>query len=97
MQFADGFIEKPGKNEECADVAERHRSGKDRVRSHRGRGEHAERTEQIHRRAVDSPDPHYDEGRAAQFLACAIETPVFFPFAHEAFDLANAGKVVVQK
>ncbi len=57
----------------------------------------ADRFEHRHRRAVHRPHPHHHQCRAAQLIAHPIEPRVLFLFAHEAFDLANAGKIVVQE
>ena len=97
MQFVDRLVEESSQHEKSKEVAQLHRAAQHHARAEPDGEHHAQLPDQIHRRVIESPDAHHDQRRLAQLVAHTIEAAVFFALAHETFDLANPGKVIVQQ
>ena len=97
MQFAHRFVEKTGKYKKSREIAQVHRACQDIARPNCNDQQDAQRPKQIHRGAIDRPNLHHHQSRVPQSVARSVEARMLFALAHKTFDLADAGKVVVQK
>ena len=97
MQPADWIVKKCREHKERDQIADLHPTRQDGATPKPKNQYGAKRLEHRHRGAVNGPNPHNYEGGVAQLIAHPIEPPMLFVLAHEAFDLANPGKIIVQQ
>ena len=97
MQPARRIVQECRQHEEGDQVAKLQGAGEHGVTPEREYNYRTARFEYRHRRAVQRPYPHHHEGGVTQLVAYPIKARMFLPFAHETFDLTNAGKVIVQQ
>ena len=97
MQSADWIVKKCREHKERDQIADLHPARQDGATPKPKHEHRAKRLEHRHRGAVNGPNPHDYEGGVPQLIAHSIEPPMLFVLAHEALDLANPGKIIVQQ
>src|SRR4029077_10128039 len=97
MEPADWIVKKCREHKKRDQVADLHRARQHGVTAKPKHEHRAERLEHRHRWAVNRPNPHYHQRGVTQLITYPVEPRVLFLLAHEAFDLTDPGKIIVQK
>ena len=97
MQPADWIVKKCGQHKKSDQIADLHCAHQNGVAAKPQHQYRSDRLKHRHRRRVNGPGSHHHQRGAPQLIAHPIETRMFLALARETFDLANAGKIIVQQ